>query len=249
MAASSKKVGLSKGLMALGFMQRGPAVSQTEPAKPVVVEDGKWELGSAMQESWGQDTSIPQTVTYEESYLPFLTPEHASTSRLAPGGGGRKSFGRFNKSLETRPEEEELAADMMPEPESSHEEERDKLPRARKLVVNPASLISAEQVRRPWDQRTGEEVGRRKGGRREQRDGRGDSVSVDERTRGGEGRYRPRSPIGAPGASEDRTVRKNGKKRSRVEDEDKEEDTHSRREKKPKKDKQKEKNKGKQRSE
>ncbi|KZT59346.1 hypothetical protein CALCODRAFT_481591 [Calocera cornea HHB12733] len=154
MASTSKKAGLSNGLMSLKFMQRGPAIqaekkAEQAPAKPAVVQDGKWEIAREVRESLGLESDPLQNVTYEESYLPFLTPEFASTSSLpASGGGGRRSFGRFNKALEPKPEHEEQTADMLAEPEPADSTYNDSLPASRKLVVKPAALATGEGARK-----------------------------------------------------------------------------------------------------
>ncbi|KAF4586335.1 Transcription elongation factor Eaf N-terminal domain-containing protein [Pleurotus pulmonarius] len=67
--------GLSKGTLSLRFMQNSQRTSksQVELDKAEVKDDGEWEVGQDVRETWGvgQSESGPQ-ITYEASYLPFV---------------------------------------------------------------------------------------------------------------------------------------------------------------------------------
>lgn len=145
---------ISTGTRSLKFMQRGaPAEGDAKTEivtlpRAKVKDDGEWEIGRDVRESWGMGSEPIQNVIYEESYLPFLAPlEDSSPAAPAPGGGGRRSFGRFNKSLEPKMPDEETVEDML-RPVSPVSSESSHRPLASKIrPVSPAS--PGKGARRP----------------------------------------------------------------------------------------------------
>ncbi|KAF9068718.1 hypothetical protein BDP27DRAFT_1326836, partial [Rhodocollybia butyracea] len=84
---------LSTGTLSLRFMQnaqRAKQIKEVELEKAHVEDDGQWEIAKEIRESWGSPAENDNTVSYEQSYLPFLFPSvsgsvQASTDTIPKG--------------------------------------------------------------------------------------------------------------------------------------------------------------------
>ncbi|KIK63549.1 hypothetical protein GYMLUDRAFT_71690 [Collybiopsis luxurians FD-317 M1] len=115
---SGKK--LSNGTLSLRFMQnaqRAKQLKEVELEKAHVEDDGQWEIAKEIRDSWGPPAESDSTVSYEQSYLPFLFPSlpASGSTSVSPLPKGRRVFKR-GKEIKTPEESESSGAAEPPAP-------------------------------------------------------------------------------------------------------------------------------------
>ncbi|KDQ23986.1 hypothetical protein PLEOSDRAFT_1114188 [Pleurotus ostreatus PC15] len=123
--------GLSKGTLSLRFMQNSQRTSksQVELDKAEVKDDGEWEVGQDVRETWGvgQSESGPQ-ITYEASYLPFVfrsqSPPNAENTKTELGTEADvvlpKGRRRFKLGLEVQSDQDKPRAGETSQPSQTN---------------------------------------------------------------------------------------------------------------------------------
>lgn len=91
---------LSNGTLALRFMQnaaRAKQLAAAELEQAQVRDEAEWEVSKEVRDAWGLDSARSgPSITYENSYLPFMSRSHDDDDAAGPSSAGLKGRRSYN---------------------------------------------------------------------------------------------------------------------------------------------------------